>query len=345
MKALGTLTVLMLLMFSLLAADEVTLTNGDVIHGTFQGLTDCNLSLTTDSMGKVSIDRCHVAAVQFDEAMQVCLADGETVEGVLELGNEPGEVVVSGDNECHLWVLSDICAIALPCDPCMQDVWSTCWSGKVAGELTFLAGNSDKENVEIEGKGYRETKRCDELWSKWTFTGKFRFEEKADKVTIEKLETSVKRERFLTKYWSWFIDEDIKYDRRAALDLRLETTVALGHFLWRSDCHSLQLHGGASIIDAYYSKGKRNEHSQALSTGWHWFYQPFKRLKIDHDLEYSPEIPTPKHYWVETDLMLTVPITDCWEVSFEHDYEYHSFPPTGKAKWDRTYELKAWYKF
>lgn len=75
--------------------DVITLVNGDRITGEIKALSQGRVSLSTDSMGTVSIEWDDIAALDSNHNYEVRLGDGERIFGMLHAGDTPGTIGIT----------------------------------------------------------------------------------------------------------------------------------------------------------------------------------------------------------------------------------------------------------
>jgi hypothetical protein len=78
--------------------DVIYMDNGDRITGEIKGLTRGILTVSTDSLGTVSVEWIHVASVATDVRFQVEMADGAILLGTLAPDPAVDRVLVEGDD-------------------------------------------------------------------------------------------------------------------------------------------------------------------------------------------------------------------------------------------------------
>jgi len=133
---------LLLISAPLLAADHVTLTNGDSLSGRLEGASGSELFFESELAGRVTIKWTSVRQLTTDHPLRVERAQGDPVEGIVSLAN--GRVTVARANAAEVTVpAGEVSAIGVT-----QDTGAS-WGGSLDGDLALSRGNTDTANIAV----------------------------------------------------------------------------------------------------------------------------------------------------------------------------------------------------
>ncbi len=136
-------------------ADVIVLTNGDRVTGTVVTTTDGKLTVKTEFMGEVQIDRKAVASIESDTPLVVTFENGQTVVGTV--ATEQQQVVVTQEDDSK--VERPIAALTAVRDNASQQAfqreqqrqtnpgWLDFWSFKADLGLASASGNAETTTI------------------------------------------------------------------------------------------------------------------------------------------------------------------------------------------------------
>lgn len=154
-------SILLLVMIGTAAAeDEVKLKNGDRLSGKITGLGGGKLTIVTPEAGPVKLDWAQVVSVKTDEPVKVKMTTGEMVEG---------KIVPGADG--RLKVETQGAAAAVEIDLAKVKAFNeppAAWHGKLSAAARTTDGNTKETSVLVSGAATRETE-MDVLMAKAIF--------------------------------------------------------------------------------------------------------------------------------------------------------------------------------
>lgn len=219
------------------------------------------------------------------------------------------------------------------------------WCGKASIGFTDKTGNSFSETLAVDISGTRKTLWNGCPWIKWHGQARYDFEEKNGEDTVNKGQFRVEYERRIAAKWTLRAQEDISFDQKKDLRIRIATTGGVGYYLFDGNPFSLQLTLGLARVDAFYSTSSDNEHDMNLPMGWELSWNFFRDYCLTYEMEFSPDIEDWDRHRIYNDIELSIPISDAWSFNTEYEYIYLSIPPQGKERYDGSLRLKLCYCF
>lgn len=331
-----------------LQAGKVELKNGDVIHGDVVSIECGKLTLCSDCAGKVCIPCDGVASLSFDETMMITLPDDRIIDGHITVGREVGQVTVVDDCSQETFLV-ELCCIPCVGEPCPPEPRCSTegWGGKCSFGYSTLTGNSRSESLNIDLSIKKKWCFDGHLDYSWEFFGEQRYKEEKDEDYVNKGKYGVKYERWFAPRWTWYANEEMRYDQAKHLKWRLDSTLGFGYKVVCMKCLDWQLQGGVAVVNSYYKKDKDDEHTFNLPVGWDLCWKIHRELSFRHKMKFSPAVTDPKDYWWDNDFELSLPLSCCgdWKLNVEYDINYHSEAPDDKNRYDRSFDIKLVYCF
>jgi putative salt-induced outer membrane protein len=240
---------------SLVAADQVTLKNGDRITGQIVKKDGDKLTVKSELMGEVTIPWSAVTAITSSEPLVVVLPGGKSVTGSLSASEGKVQVTTSGGTETA--PLADVSAVRNAAE---QQEWerlqhpslSQLWKGYADLGLALTRGNARTTSLTTAFRASRETKadkialHFDEISASADISGE-------TVATARAIRGGVSYNRNVGP--RLFIDlfNDYEYDKFQDLDLRFLLGGGLGYNATKSDRVQLGLVGGVNYDRARFS--------------------------------------------------------------------------------------------
>jgi putative salt-induced outer membrane protein len=254
------------------AADVITLKNGDRITGAVVKADDKTLVLETKAMGSVSIAMGEVDTIQSDGPLYLTLADGQTVVGSVEPVGATGLRVRTRDTgevrlarEAIQTIRSKaeqeayLAEIERYRNPGLLDLWS----GAVDVGFSLTAGNSRNTNFALGAHAVRETRKdktsiyVTSIYARSEVGG-------VTETTANAVRGGGRYELFLNDRLNVFGFGDLEHDIFQKLDLRLVLGGGLGYYLLRNDRTQFQVFGGGNLNKEYFTDDLRRTSGEIM---------------------------------------------------------------------------------
>lgn len=221
-----------------LAADQVQLVNGDRITGTVTTLADGTLSVDTAYAGTVGIDWSQVTGVSTDATVEVVLADGSRLHGVLT--TDGGELRLSPEEQggAVSFPVAEVAAVNPPEVPAVR------YRGGVSVAVTATSGNTESDRTYAEGELVAQTDH-----NRTTLTAQVNEAREDGRKTASKRFASLGYDQFVGE--RWYLSANASGAEDEFQDLKLRTTLGLAAGYRFADGERFRLSGelGASYVN------------------------------------------------------------------------------------------------
>ena len=312
------------------AADRIELTDGSVIMGKLLSADGGKFKVETAFAGKIEIAQNKIRSFTTDEAVNVAVAPGNTVQGRVATSGSGLQVVAS--SATLNTTAADVTA-----------VWRV---GEDSPEVAKLRRKWKYEAaVAINGRSGGAQKFAGALGFKATLASaqdKLVFDLEAEKATDNGVETA-NRQAAGVDYSSLFSDKNLWYARTSiekddikALDLRSTTAFGVGRKVIKKTYQDLELRVGLNHIYESYANGKKFD-SPGLDLGLIHSYQ-FKNGKLNNTVTFTPAFKNFSNYRIHHESTYEMPITAAlWKLKLGVSNDYNSIPPPGIKRLDTLY--------
>ena len=242
-----------MLSVSVVAADQVTLKNGDRLSGTIVSGDAKTLLLKTEFVGEVTIQWDAVTAIDSSENLHLTLKDGKRLSG--KVSTSDGTLVVAPGTAAGAGGATPKDAIvALRNDAEQQSFdaeaekmahpkFTYFWSGFVDTGLALTRGNSQTASYTLNGLAVRETPR-----DKLTITGGYVYgsddSTPPSRTTANALTTGIRGDLNLTPRLFVFAVAGFQTNQLQHLDLRQIYGGGVGYHVIKTDRNVFDVFGG-----------------------------------------------------------------------------------------------------
>lgn len=243
-----------------LAAEQVTLKNGDRVTGTIVNMTDKKLTIKTDYAGVITIDWDAVAQFSSSQPMVVTKTDKQVVSGAVNA--QESEVTVSTSAGAQAIPKADVAVMRSTADQAAYEKslhpgFFEAWTGGGSFGLGLARGNSDTTNIALGFAADRKT-TSDE----WNIVAASLY----STSTVANVTTpsasnffgGIRYSRNFTKRLFGFGLFGGGYDHLQLLDERLSPAGGLGFHAIASKNTTLDILGGIGYTYENYSTGLVN---------------------------------------------------------------------------------------
>jgi len=323
-------------LFSLVWADQVALKNGDRVTGKILNTDDKTITMKTDLMGEVKIDKTAVVSVRSDTPLNVTLADGKKVQGTVDtVGNE-----VRVSKEGQAVASAPVLDVAAYRDDSAQHAWEReqerltharlddFWAGSANFGLASAQGNSRTTTFSTTAAVARAVAKnktalyFNQVYARQSTTAPFG-------TTANRISGGIRQDRDLTPKIFLFGTADFDYDQFLDLDLRSVLGGGVGFHVWKSKKGYFDTGlGVAWNREKFTNMPIRN--STELLAYEEFGYTPFTRLKLFERFTFYPNLSDTGEYRFAFDANATVPITKWLEWRLGLNNRYLSNPPVGR---------------
>ena len=339
-KRISCLLLAFLLFSADAVADQVDLKNGDRVSGTIVGLEGGELRMQSDLLGSLTADWDNIEGLRSDTAFYVRLSDDRLLIGSLMSNPNTVEIRTSDTEIVEVppgsieWIRTpkqhDIVqsSQARLENPDLADFWS----GAIDAALSTTSGNADTTALNIGLQAARTTN--DNQFSAY-LTTVF-----ADNSTSGESVTTANAIRGGSRYEVHLNDKlftfgftDLEFDRFQDLDLRLVLGGGLGFDLIESSRSSLEVFGGASSNQEYFSNGLTRKSAESVF-GEDLNYQLTSLTSITQRLAVFPNMSNAGEFRLTFDTTAVTRLNEwlSWQVTVSD--RFVSNPTVGKKQND-----------
>lgn len=137
---------------SLVVADQLELSNGDTLQGKIVSMTDGKLVFNSPVLGELEVLMSNLKSFSSDETIKLQLLNGDVIESVVK-SDAAGVVELTQFEQPQRLAIGQIAGInPAPVKPVK-------WQGKLFAGLNVETGNTEAQDVDLDVKATRETKR------------------------------------------------------------------------------------------------------------------------------------------------------------------------------------------
>ncbi|MBI1355041.1 MAG: DUF481 domain-containing protein [Acidobacteria bacterium] len=300
-----------------LAADVVTLRNGDRVSGSVVESNEKTLKMKTEFLGEVEIQWDAVVGVESPEKLYVTSEEGQTLVGPVKTEGEkftvqtpssgavdiPIEQVAVLRNEAAEQAYQ--ASIERLRNPKLTDFWR----GYFDTGLAMTTGNSKTRSFTNSAGATRQTKR-DTI--KLYFTSVFAeanagTADSATVTTANAIRGGTRYEVNVTDKMFTFGFLDLEHDKFQSLDLRNVIGGGLGYYLIRSDRATFDFFGGATFNQEFFQNDITRRSAEIVG-GQELSLQVNDRTSLTERLALYPNMSNTGAYRIQFDTSLTTDI-------------------------------------
>ena len=257
MKRISSFVIAVLLLSSVMFADQVVLKNGDRLTGTIVKSDDKNLVIKTDMAGEVTVALASVQEVTSAAPLHISLKSGQTVVGPVTTsdGNfevatkSAGTVEAPKDNVVLIRSEAEQAAYEKSLHPSL----SQGWAGGANVGFALTRGNSETKNLNIAFQAAR--KGFHDKLSLYTNSiyATNDLPTASPHTTASAIGGGLRYDHDLTPRLFGFVNADFYHDSLQNLDLRSLFGGGLGLHAIKRDATTLDLLAGANFTHENYS--------------------------------------------------------------------------------------------
>jgi putative salt-induced outer membrane protein len=254
----------------ILQADQVTLKNGDRITGKIITSDDKTVTIKTEAMGEVKIDRAAVEALNSDEPLNVTLKSSR-LNGAIRTERDR-LLITKGDAVISTAALDEVVAIR---DDAAQKAWDReqerlenpplldFWSGNLSLNLANASGNARTVTFGTGALAQRIT-GSDKIVLNYTQIYSRQSTVQPFGATANRISGGVRYDRNLGPRLLAFTLANFDFDRFQDLDLRRVLGGGLGYHVFKDGPNFFDVGGGLTWNHEKFGTGLRRNSGEAL---------------------------------------------------------------------------------
>ena len=305
-------------------ADEVTMTNGDVITGEILTLEGGKLKVKTPYNAGLELDWASVKSVRSDVPVELVLEDDRHVKGTLET-NPDGtlQVVTESAGPVPIGAPSMVTGMNPP-----EVKWIS-YTGDLLAGASYLSGNTETASFKLSGKFIARTER-----HRGTLRGGWNYSEDKKIVTARRLGGSAKYDFFITEKLYAYLNGLLEYDSFQDLDLRATLGPGLGYQFLDNDRLKLAGELGYSYVSEDFKIAPDNEYSSARwSFDFNWDIVK-KKIALFHFDEGYISVEDTDNFYFRSEQGLRFNVWKDFGTTFQANIDYNNAPSPGKDTTD-----------
>ena len=316
-------------------ADEVYLTNGDLITGTIETSEDGLLVIKTTYAKEIKVKWEEVVCVSSDEEVTLLLKNNEKIVGRAAcptLGTI--RLVDQETGERRDFSLAELQVINPPPPP---------------PEVTYKAlvnlggaintGNTRSKTLNSSAKFQARAKN-----QRFYLEGKFNYGESEGREDERNWLTGAKYDFFWTEKFYTYLRPFAEYDKFQDLDLRFITAAGPGYQFIDTKTVSLFAELGPAYFYEDYGDEKDKEYLAARWAAAVRFHIIPQKIIFFHLHEFYQDLTSNNGAFLRTEQGLRFALVKNFSLNLTVDYSYKSDPPDGKKRSDASYVLGIGYE-
>jgi putative salt-induced outer membrane protein YdiY len=340
-------------------ADVVTLKNGDRVTGSMVTVRGGNLQLKSDIMGNLTIPMAQVATFSAAKPVAVVIKGQEPVQGALEL-SPSGDWQVTANGKAQTIAAAKVDVI-MPADTYQTLVvgapkpWQA-WKGTAGLGYNLQRGNQQTNTFTTTINGVRERPEAPIFKAHWRTNYGFmtllsHAEQKPSvvggaviTVTSRTLTTSVRQDYLFSPGNFLFGLAQLDHVSTEGLYLRQTYGGGFGHDVISNSHTTFSLLGGMTFVHEKFFAGSYTQSAAALA-GERLGMQLTKRTRLDHNLNFYPNLSTGGQYRFDTSTSFSYKLSNRLALNTSAIDLYLSNPPPGNRKNNITFSTGIGYTF
>ncbi len=352
----------LMLTVGLARADVATLKNGDRVTATFVDVKDGKLDLHSDSLGDISIPLSQVVSFSAEKPVTVVQKNNQTVEGQLTL-QPSGGWQVTANGRAQTIAASDV-SLIMPTDAYQKTQVSTLnplkeWKGTASLGYSLQRGNQDTNNFTTTINAVRERPEEPIFEPHWRtnfdlMTLLSHAEQGSAFVTSHTLSTDVRPQYLFTN--DNFVFGLAQFDHISTQGLYLRQTYGggYGRDVIKNSRTTFSILGGITYVHEKFNipfvsstgvQGANWDQSAEALIGEKLGYQISKRVRLDHDVNFYPNLSNTGQYRFDTATTISAKLAGKFSLNSGIIDLYLSNPPAGNKKNDVTFTTGVGYTF
>ncbi len=306
-------------------ADELHLSNGDVITGQLIRMEENQLFFKTTYAGEIKVNWSEVTNLSTDDPITVIFNDGKVVSGIsqkapfnmMQLETEKREVPFD-------FKLSEVVAINPGKKPAVKI------TARLNVGLTQERGNTDTDSLRLDGEFNARSEK-----NRYTLLGELNKEKSRGDTTVENWLAFGRYSYFLTQKWFLSANTIFEHDKFADLDLRSTLGAGVGYQFFESETLNLAVAAGPAWVNEDFIESDDDDYSAGQ---WLFNYDQFffnKFVQLFHRQAGSIKLADTSKWLIRTRQGLRFPIYKGFTTTLQYNYDYNNDPSLeADEKWD-----------
>jgi putative salt-induced outer membrane protein YdiY len=347
-------TIFALLSFSAAAAqaDIVTLKNGDRVTGTFVNEKGGKLQLKSDILGDLSIPVDKIASFSAEKPVAVIVKGQKPIEGQLELApSGEWQVTAAGKSQNIAAAGIDMIMVAADYEALENHnakPWQD-WKGASTLGYSIQRGDQDTSNLAITVNAVRE--RPDAPIFHRHFRTNFglttllsKSTEGTTNITSNTLTTSLREDYLFSPNNFVFVIGGLDHNGSQGLYLRETFGGGYGRTLIDHSRVNFSVIAGVTYVHEKFFTGV-NDSTAAVLVGEKLGIQISKRVRLDHNLNFYPNLSNTGQYRFDTTTSLTAALSKRFSLNTSFIDLYLTNPAAGSHKNNVAFTTGVGYAF
>lgn len=299
--------------------DVVELKNGDKITCEVKNLSNGKLQVSTDDMGKLSIEWDKVQSVRSAAKFEVELQFGSLYFGSLGLSEDPRKVKVTGDSLTYDLFKAFIVRIT-PIKNTFID--------RIDGAVNFgidYTKASEVLRVNFNGRAHYRTRNRELSFDFTSVTTN-----QKDKDDTKRIDANLNFTRYLQDRWGWGIVSSAQHNTELGIDLRLSVGGGIGRTFLQNNQFRLRSTLALSVTNEWSNGATESRMNLELPLSGNfamWVYDNPK-TDISSKITLFPSLTDIGRYRLELDSKINRELFEDFILTFNIWLSYDNKPPT-----------------
>ena len=332
-------------------ADVLTLKNGDRVAGALVTIKGGTLQLKTENLGNVSIPMAKVATFSVDKPVVVVIKGQEPVRGTLELlPSGDWQVKANGKAQTIAAAKAELVMPAEDYDKLEKapEPWRA-WKGAASLGYSLQNGNQQTNTLTTGITAARERPAMPiferHMRTSFDFTTLFSHaKQDSNTVTSRTLTADLEQDYLFTPDNFVFVMGQINHVSTQGLYLQQTYGAGLGRDLVKNARTTFSIISGPVYVQEKFFTGS-DVRTAELLVGEKLGEQFSKRCRLDHFLQFYPDLIHRGQYRFDTSTVLSFKLTTKVFVNASAIDLYLSNPPAGNEKNNITFSMGIGYSF
>jgi putative salt-induced outer membrane protein YdiY len=337
---------------SLAQADVVTLSNGDHVTGTLVDVKGGNLDFKSDILGPLTIPLAKVTSFSSEKPAALVEKNHQAVQGQVAL-QPSGDWQVTANGQTQTITAANVDYI-MPADAYQKLHVTTAkpweeWKGNLSLGYSLQRGNQDTNNFTTTINAVREQAPTPDFQRHWRtnfdLTTLVSNSSQDDAfVASHTLSTDVRPQYLFTP--DNFVFGIAQFDHISTQGLYWRQTYGggYGRDVIKNARTTFSLIGGMTFVHEKFFTGDWDQSAEAL-VGEKLGYQISKRVRLDHDVNFYPNLSYTGQYRFDTATTVSAKLAGKFSLNSGIIDLYLSNPPAGNKKNDVTFTTGIGYSF
>ena len=311
--------------FCLAIADELHLSNGDVITGRIIRMEENDLFFKTDYADEIKINWPQVTNLISDGPIEVILTYGTIFEGFAR--EAPVHMMRLETEELGApseFKLSEVAAINPKKKPAVKI------TARTNVGFTQERGNTDTDSLRLDAEFIART-----LKSRYTIKGELNNEKSKGDTTVENWLAYGNYSYFFSQKWFLYAQLLFEHDKFADLDLRSTPGAGAGYQFFESEALNLSAAVGPAWVNEDFIEAEDDDYwaGQWLINYDQYFFNKF--VQLFHLQAGWIRLSDSDKWRLKTRQGLRFPIYRGFTATLQYNYDYDNDPsPDADEKWD-----------